>query len=155
MQVCCSSKGPPALLERHAPSQHAPLRDAAPRQKHAGETSTAAPTQIAFQHRVSREGGKCSLGTGGARSWTLPLVDDGQRRLLLSRVVQCLECGLELLVPLLVGRYALHLFINKCTLLSLPLSLLIHNKFFFPVSSIFSTLGHGDNCCDWDAGLQK
>jgi hypothetical protein len=108
------------------PLKHAPLRDAAPRQKHAGETSTAAPTQIAFQqNRVSREGGKCSLGTGGARSWALPLVDDGQRRLLLSRVVQCLECGLELLVPLLVGRYALHLFITKCTLLTLAAQLSI------------------------------
>lgn len=106
--------------------KHAPLRDAAPRQKHAGETSTAAPIQIAFQqNRVSREGGKCSLGTGGARSWVLPLVDDGQRRLLLSRVVQCLECGLELLVPLLVGRYALHLFINKWTLLTLAAQLAI------------------------------
>lgn len=55
------------------------------------------------------EGAESSLGAAGAGGRALPLIDDGQRGLLLPSVVQSLESRLELRVPLLVGRDTVHL----------------------------------------------
>ncbi len=50
-----------------------------------------------------------SLGAASAGCRALPLVDDGQRRLLLPHVVKSLQRCLELRVPLLIRRDAINL----------------------------------------------
>ena len=79
-----------------------------------GDTRSVMEATMHGGIEVSEEAG--SLGARGAGGRALPLVDDGQRRLLLPGVVQCLQHRLELRIPCFVRRYALHLHRGKMKL---------------------------------------
>ena len=53
---------------------------------------------------------QASLGASLGRGWLCPLVDDGQRRLLLALHVEALQRTLEIAVPLRIVLYSPHLF---------------------------------------------